>query len=41
MNTKAINLRDRIFGAELALAKAETHLKTTLEALEISRTMQF
>ena len=41
MNTEASNLRDRIFGAELAPAKAETHLQTTLEALEISRTMQF
>jgi phosphonate transport system substrate-binding protein len=41
MNTEASDLRDRIFGAELAPAKAETHLKTTLEALEISRTMQF
>ena len=41
MNTEARSLRDRIFGAELALTKAETHLKTTLQALEISRTMQF
>ena len=41
MNTQASDLRDRIFGAELAPAKAETHLQTTLEALEISRTMQF
>ena len=41
MNTDASDLRDRIFGAELALVKAETHLQTTLEALEISRTMQF
>ena len=41
MNTEASDLRDRIFGAELAPAKAETHLQTTLEALEISRTMQF
>ena len=41
MNTQASDLRDRIFGAELAPAKVETHLQTTLEALEISRTMQF
>ena len=41
MNTNASSLRDRIFGAELAPAKAETHLQTTLEALEISRTMKF
>ena len=41
MNTGNTDLRDRIFGAELAPANAETHLQTTLEALEISRTMQF
>ena len=41
MNTDETALRDRIFGAQLAPANAETHLKTTLEALEISRTMQF
>ena len=41
MNTDAVELRDRIFGAELAPADAETHLQTTREALEISRTMQF
>ena len=41
MNTADTDLRDRIFGAELAPANAETHLQTTLEALEISRTMQF
>ena len=41
MNTENSTLRDRIFGAELAPANAETHLQTTLEALEISRTMQF
>ncbi|MEE2988122.1 MAG: phosphate/phosphite/phosphonate ABC transporter substrate-binding protein [Verrucomicrobiota bacterium] len=41
MNTEASDLRDRIFGAELAPAKAETHLQTTLKALGISRTMQF
>jgi phosphonate transport system substrate-binding protein len=41
MNTENSTLRDRIFGAELAPAEAETHLQTTLEALEISRTMQF
>jgi phosphonate transport system substrate-binding protein len=41
MNMKDHSLRDRIFGAELAPAQAETHLQTTFEALEISRTMQF
>lgn len=41
MNTKASVLRDRIFGAELISANANTHLNTTLEALKISRTMQF
>jgi phosphonate transport system substrate-binding protein len=41
MNTDAVELRDRIFGAELAPADAETHLRTTREALEISRTMTF
>jgi phosphonate transport system substrate-binding protein len=41
MNTEAVELRDRIFGAELAPANAESHLQTTLEALEISRTMEF
>jgi phosphonate transport system substrate-binding protein len=41
MNTEAIDLRDRIFGAELAPAETETHLKISHEALEISRTMQF
>ena len=40
MNIEDTVLRDRIFGAELAPANAETHLQTTLEALEISRTMQ-
>lgn len=41
MNTEATALRDRIFGAELAPADAETHLKTSLEALELMRTMRF
>ena len=41
MNIGDTVLRDRIFGAELAPAHAETHLQTTLEALEISRMMQF
>jgi ABC-type phosphate/phosphonate transport system substrate-binding protein len=41
MNTEALALRDRIFGAELAPADAQTHLQTTREALEISRNMQF
>jgi phosphonate transport system substrate-binding protein len=41
MNIEAIELRDRIFGAELTQADAATHLQTTREALEISRTMQF
>lgn len=41
MNTEAVELRDRIFGAELTAANTETHLQTTREALDISRTMQF
>ncbi len=41
MNTGNTDLRDRIFGAQLTPANTETHLQTTLEALEISRTMQF
>lgn len=41
MNTDAVELRNRIFGTELAPADAETHLQSTLEALEISRSMQF
>jgi phosphonate transport system substrate-binding protein len=41
MNSEATDLRDRIFGAELAPADTETHLKTSHEAIEISRTMQF
>lgn len=41
MNTQSIELRDRIFGAELAPADATTHLKTSLEALELMQTMQF
>jgi len=41
MNEDAVELRDRIFGATLAPADAETHLRTTREALEISRTMEF
>ena len=41
MNTDAVALRDRIFGAPLAIADSETHLNTTREALDVSRTMQF
>ncbi len=41
MNAEAVDLRDRIFGAELRPADAATHLQTTREALEISRTMRF
>ncbi|TVP78444.1 MAG: phosphate/phosphite/phosphonate ABC transporter substrate-binding protein [Puniceicoccaceae bacterium] len=41
MNEEAPKLRDRIFGFELAPAEAATHLKTTLEALELMRTMRF
>lgn len=41
MNTEATELRDRIFGAPLTPATAEGHLKNTLEALELMRTMRF
>lgn len=41
MNTKAPDLRDRIFGAPLAPAEAEQHLRSTFEALNLMRTMQF
>ncbi|MGB0370936.1 MAG: phosphate/phosphite/phosphonate ABC transporter substrate-binding protein [Opitutales bacterium] len=41
MNTEAVDLRDRIFGAVLAPVEGESHLSTTREALEISRTMKF
>lgn len=41
MNTEAVELRDRIFGAPLAPAYAATHLQTSLEALELMRTMRF
>lgn len=41
MNTNAVELRDRIFGAELAEATAESHLNSTLEALQINSQMQF
>jgi ABC-type phosphate/phosphonate transport system substrate-binding protein len=41
MNTKATELRDRIFGAPLAPTTAEEHLQNTLEALELMRTMRF
>ena len=41
MNTGAVELRDRIFGAPLAPADAATHLETSLEALELMRTMRF
>jgi phosphonate transport system substrate-binding protein len=41
MNTDATELRDRIFGAPLAPADAATHLKTSLEALELMQVMRF
>ena len=41
INTAAPELRDRIFGAPLAPADADTHLRSTLEALELMRTMRF
>ncbi len=41
MNTEAVELRDRIFDAPLAPADAATHLQTSLEALELMRTMRF
>jgi len=41
MNTEATELRDRIFGNPLAPANADEHLRTTREALELTRTMQF
>lgn len=41
MNTQASELRDRIFGAPLAPAEAEQHLRSSFEALELMRTMQF
>ena len=41
MNQNAVELRNRIFGAELTPADTISHLRTTREALEISRTMQF
>lgn len=41
MNEEAPELRDRIFGFELAPAEAATHLQNTLEALELMRTMRF
>lgn len=41
MNTEAPGLRDRIFGAPLAPVEAEDHLRSTLEALELMRTMRF
>ena len=41
MNQNAVELRNRIFGAELTPADTISHLRTTREALKISRTMQF
>lgn len=41
MNIEATELRDRIFGAQLAPATADSHLQNTLEALELMRTMRF
>lgn len=41
MNTEATELRDRIFGAPLAPTEAEEHLRSSFEALELMRTMQF
>ena len=41
MNTEATELRDRIFGAPLTPTTAQEHLKNTLEALELMRTMRF
>lgn len=41
MNTEATDLRDRIFGAPLAPVIADEHLRTTYEALELTRTMRF
>ena len=40
MNEKAPALRDRIFGATLAPAEADSHLRITREALELMRTME-
>ena len=40
MNEAAPELRDRIFGATLAPAEADTHLRITREALELMRTMK-
>ena len=41
MNQNAVEIRNRIFGAELTPADTISHLRTTREALKISRTMQF
>jgi len=40
MNESATELRDRIFGAPLAPANADSHLRITREALELMRTME-
>lgn len=40
MNEKAPELRDRIFGAPLAPAEADSHLRITREALALMRTME-
>jgi ABC-type phosphate/phosphonate transport system substrate-binding protein len=41
MNQDATELRDRIFGAQLAPADAETHLEVTREALDVTANMPF
>ena len=41
INTEAPELRDRIFGAQLAPVEADKHVRSTLEALKLMRTMQF
>jgi phosphonate transport system substrate-binding protein len=41
MNENAVELRDRIFGAPLASAEADSHLRVTREALALTRTMEF
>lgn len=41
MNTEAPELRDRVFGSMLAPVDAGEHLRSTLEALELVRTMRF
>ena len=41
MNEDAVELRDRIFGALLAPAEAESHLAVTREALDVTSKMTF